>query len=95
MLICDLIKQDGEATGSNKGNSKTKGRLPSRTLVQWTKNQELIFEDLLNHLVKAPVMAHPNFTKSFILRTVASEKGLRVVLYQRQHGETRAIAYAS
>ena len=40
-------------------------------------------------------MAYPDFNKPYILCTDASEQGLGAVLYQRQNGETRVIAYAS
>ena len=89
--IYDLIKSDGLETGSKKGNLKSKGQLPSSTVVQWTDDHQLILEDLLDHLVDPPVMAYPDFTKSFIVRTDASKEGL----YQRQSVETKVIEYAS
>lgn len=58
-------------------------------------DQQLIFEHLMNNLVRAPVMAYPDFPKSFILCADASGKGLGAVPYQRQHGETKVIAYSS
>ncbi len=63
--------------------------------LKWTNVHQLILDELLNHLVDPPVMAYPDFNKSFILCTDASEEGLRAVLYQRQNNETRVIAYAS
>ena len=63
--------------------------------MQWTNDHQLILEDLLDHLVDPPVMAYPDFTKSFIVCTDASKEGLGANLYQRQSGETRVIAYAS
>ncbi|CAB3993509.1 Hypothetical predicted protein [Paramuricea clavata] len=93
--IYDLIKSDGVETGNNKRNIKSKGQLPSSTIVQWTNDHQLILEDLLDHLVDPPVMVYPDFTKPFIVCTDASEEGLGAVLYQSQNGETRVIAYAS
>ena len=40
-------------------------------------------------------MAYPNFNDSFILHTDASEMGSGAVLYQRQNGQLRVIAYGS
>ena len=61
----------------------------------WTTNHQIILEDLLNYLVNPIIMAYPDFNKPYILCTDASEQGLGAVLYQRQNGETRVIAYAS
>jgi hypothetical protein len=55
---------------------KSKGQLPSSTIVQWTNDHQLILEDLLDHLIDPPVMAYPDFTKPFIECTDASEEGL-------------------
>lgn len=93
--IYDLIKSDDGETTSKRNNCKAKGQLPSRTSVTWTTNHQIILEDLLNYLVNPPVMAYPDFNKPYILCTDASEQGLGAVLYQRQNGETRVIAYAS
>ena len=40
-------------------------------------------------------MAYPNFADPFILHTDASETELGAVLYQRQKGVLRVIAYGS
>ena len=62
---------DGVETGNSKGNMKSKGQLPSSTIVQGTNDHQLILEDLLDHLVDPPVMAYPDFTKPFIVCTDA------------------------
>ena len=54
-----------------------------------------ILKGLIHHLLNPPLMAYPDFTKSFVLHTDASELGLGAVLYQRQEGHLRVIAYAS
>jgi hypothetical protein len=40
--IYDLIKSDGVETGNSKHNMKSKGQLPSSTIVQWTNDHQLI-----------------------------------------------------
>ena len=47
-------------------------------------------------LIEAPVLAYPNFTKSFRLETDACVKGLGAVLSQLQgDGKVHPVAYAS
>ncbi|PIK46484.1 hypothetical protein BSL78_16645 [Apostichopus japonicus] len=46
-------------------------------------------------ITQQPVMAYPDFKLPFILHTDASNQGLASVLYQRQEGKLRAIAFAS
>ena len=52
-------------------------------------------ETFIGHLTNPPLMAYPDYEKPFIVRTDASKDGLGAVLYQRQNGKTRVIAYAS
>jgi len=75
---------------------KTKsGQLPSSTLISWKKIHQEILETLVDAITSAPVLAYPDFEKSFIVHTDASEKGLGAVLYQRQESILRVISYAS
>ena len=46
-------------------------------------------------LVKAPLLAHPDFSKAFILDTDASDTAIGAVLSQIHDGEERVISYAS
>ena len=50
---------------------------------------------LIHRLTSPPVMAFPDFTKSFVLHTDASQEGLGAVLYQEQDGNLRVLGYAS
>ena len=54
------------------------------------------FETLKQKCVQAPVLAFPDFQKTFLLETDASGKGLRAVLSQKQDdGRYHPVAYAS
>ncbi len=46
-------------------------------------------------LVEPPILGFPDFNKSFILHTDASNQGLGAALYREQEGKLRVIAYAS
>ena len=49
---------------------------------KWSSECQQSFQQLKNALVNSPVLAYPNFSKCFTLKTDASIKGLGVVLSQ-------------
>ena len=53
------------------------------------------FEILKCRLVESPVLAHPDFTKPFIIDSDASDQAIGAVLSQNIDGHERVIAYAS
>jgi len=57
----------------------------------WNAKTEASFQTLKTSLMAAPVLALPNFSKSFELETDASDKGIGAVLQQDGH----PIAYVS
>lgn len=62
---------------------------------EWTSEQENAFRRLQECIVSPPVLAIPDFSKSFILQTDASPVALGAVLLQETGDGRRAIAYAS
>ena len=75
-----------------KGGMK-KSDLPE---FQWTPACQEEFDQLRKALTEAPVLAYPDYSKSFILETDASLKGLGTVLSQKgDDNKICVIAYAS
>jgi len=65
-------------------------------LFEWTSSCQNAFDTIRRMLTEAPVLAYPNFTRSFWLETDACVKGLEAVLSQLQDdGQVHPIAYAS
>ena len=82
-----------------KGNRKLKQRSQNRKLSasDWTHDMEQAFRKLKSLLAEAVVLAHPDFTRPFMLSVDASLDGIGAVLSQIKEGETKArpIAFAS
>ena len=74
---------------------KRNRQLPSATAIVWTETHQQSLRELIGHLTNPPIMAYPDYEKLFIVHTDACKDGLGAVLYQRQDGRTRVIAYAS
>ena len=62
----------------------------------WSNECEGAFQRLKRLLMRAPILAYPNFSRDFLLETDASGMGLGAVLSQSQGDKTiRPIAFAS
>ena len=62
----------------------------------WTMECTRAFQQLRTALTEAPVLAHPDFSRGFIVETDAAHTGLGAVLSQQQEdGSVRVISYAS
>ncbi len=62
----------------------------------WSESCQNAFVQLKTLLTSPPVLAYPDFARSFVVHTDASGKGLRAVLEQEQaDGSRHPIAYAS
>ena len=70
-------------------------RAAKKTYVEWTDTADSAFETLKTMCVSTPILAYPNYQLPFILHTDSSTDGLGAVLYQKQDGKQRVIAYAS
>ena len=62
---------------------------------RWSDQCEEAFRKLKRSLSQAPILAFPDFTKTFVLDTDASNDGIGAVLSQEDNGRERVIAYAS
>ena len=72
---------------------RTKKGEPNK--VRWGVPQEIAFKTLKNKLSDSPILHLPDLTKTFILRSDASDKGIGAVLLQEHAGEVFPVAYAS
>ncbi|XP_072574387.1 retrovirus-related Pol polyprotein from transposon 412 isoform X2 [Paramormyrops kingsleyae] len=91
--LFDLLK--GERRKRTGQRDRTMGR--KLCAADWTPQQEQAFDHLKASLVNSMILAHPDFTRPFMLSTDASLEGIGAVLSQIQDGDTRArpIAFAS
>lgn len=94
--IYELLKVKPDMPTFPSRQLKTKGpQLSSKAPVAWTSEHQHVLEQLITMLTSPPVLAYPDFNSPFCLHTDASEQGLGAVLYQRQDGKLRVIAYGS
>ena len=94
LLSLDLWKKKNVTSTkhSPRGNS---GQISSSSPVEWETQHQSALEVLIDHMTSPPVLAYPDYDAPFIVHTDASQDGLGAVLYQKQNGSTRVIAYAS
>ena len=70
-------------------------RSAKKTYVEWTEAADSAFEHLKKLCISTPILAYPDYKLPFVLHTDSSSEGLGAVLYQKQNGKLRVIAYAS
>ena len=63
--------------------------------VVWNENLQRAFETLKHGLSTAPVLQLPDWDKTFVVRTDASDRGVGAVLLQETQGTLLPIAYIS
>ena len=70
-------------------------RTAKKTFIEWTEAADSAFEHLMKLCTSTPILAYPHYQLPFVLHTDSSSEGLGAVLYQKQDGKLRVIAYAS
>ena len=95
--IFDLGKAPDESPEEMKKQQSRKdtGELSPNCLVDWTPTHRSVLEKLIDCLTSAPVVAYPDFEKTFVLHTDVSKDGLGAMLYQYQNDVLRVIAHGS
>lgn len=94
--LYELLQVKGHPDGAQRKREKSKGaQLPSKTPIQWTDGHQIVLEQLIDILSHPPVLSYPDFELPFVIHTDASQHGLGAVLYQRQSGKLKVIAYGS
>ena len=78
-----------------KGLESQSKKVSKRTKVAWGEKEQDAFDKLKQACVSSPILAYPDYKQPFILHTDSSTYGLGAVLYQKQQGHKRVIAYAS
>ena len=73
--------------------SERKRNNDNRTHFIWGPAQQDSFDAIKRHLISPPVPANADYTKPFSLHTDASYTDLGAVLYKKQDGKSRVIAY--
>jgi len=70
--------------------------LKKDTKFEWTGDQQAAFDKIKEALTTAPILAHPDFSKKFIIQTDASVEGIGAVLTQiGDDGAEHPIAFGS
>ena len=77
------------------GLEKQSKRTAKKTFIELTEAANSAFEHLKELCVSTPILAYPDYQLPFILHTDSSSEDLGAVLYQKQEGKLRVIAYAS
>ncbi|XP_066460899.1 zinc finger protein 850-like [Eleutherodactylus coqui] len=71
----------------------TKGR--SSTMIKWNDEAEQAFRKLKTALCREPVLITTDFSKTFVVQTVASDVGVGAVVSQAVRGEEHPATYLS
>ena len=78
-----------------KGLESQSKKVTQRAMVIWGEEEQKAFDQLKQACITASILGYPDYELPFILHTDSSTEGLGAVLYQKQQGGTKVIAYAS
>ena len=81
--------------GHSTNHAAKKKSSEKATPFRWGEKQQQSFEEIISKLTNPPVLAYADYRLPFTLHTDASANGLGAVLYQKQDGIDRVVAYAS
>ena len=97
--IYDLLNHDlpgkKNASSTRQNTRLRSGQLPPSSPVDWGPQHQSALDALVDKVTSPPLLAYPDYNAPFIVHTDASQDGLGAVLYRKQNGCTRVIAYAS
>ena len=88
----NLLLQGHDCNKKSKRKSKNS---KTASLWVWGDAQQAAFDSIKAKLISPPVLAYADYALPFIVHTDASALGLGAVLYQKQNGLERVIAYTS
>ena len=100
-VLYDLLKDKRSPAEKISRAKKTKagkagtGQRSSGEKISWQQTHQEALDTLLDLLGSAGVMTYPNYDLPYVLHTDASAEGLGAVLYQKQNGMLKVIAYGS
>nr|XP_022331797.1 uncharacterized protein LOC111129631 [Crassostrea virginica] len=96
-LVVVSTHTDSNHDAHSRGHSTVKKSTKKQTdpVWRWENIHQEAFEKIKDLLVQPPVLAYADYSKPFIVHTDSSSYGLGAVLYQKQGGVEKVIAYAS
>ena len=83
------IKQEGKAGNDKSKCGKKKVAVPSNKRIHWNEKHQIALNKVIDQVTSAPILAYPDYKKTFYLHTDASGYGLGSILYQQQKGKDR------
>ena len=96
-FVCNYSKILKPLNAFLVGHSTNKKGRRKKEATPWTwgLEQQQAFDMIIEKLTSPPVLAYADYSRPFILNVDACGDGLAAVLYQKQDGIERVVAYAS
>ena len=94
--LTEMTKKPKKTVANGKNRQSRPSQTKADANFHWGPEQQKAFDELKARLVSAPILAHPNPTRQYILHTDASGFAIAGVLSQEQtDGSVRPVAYYS